>query len=256
MRLKNKVAVITGGSGGIGKETALRFIEEGAKVVLVDINKDTGEKVALNLREKGGEVMFLEADVTEEEDVKKYVEETVKKHGKIDIFFNNAGIEGDVSTVADYDAEVFKKVLDVNVTGVFLGLKHVLRQMEKQSSGSVINTSSMGGLVAHENFSAYVASKHAVSGLTKVAGIEYGKKGVRVNAICPGPIKTDMVKNAAQKFNPENPQEYYDKISVMVPDGRLGEPEEIANLVVFLGSDEAKYINGAAHSIDGGVTAV
>ncbi|MEH7274028.1 SDR family NAD(P)-dependent oxidoreductase [Neobacillus vireti] len=256
MRLKNKVAVITGGSGGLGRETASRFIEEGAKVVLIDINREVGEEVVQRLRDKGGEVSFIEADVTNEEDVKRYVNETVARHGRIDIFYNNAGIEGFVAPITEYDTDAFKKVLDINVTGVFLGLKYVLKQMEKQGSGSVINTSSMGGLIAHENFSGYVASKHAVAGLTKVAGIEYGKKGIRVNAICPGPIKTDMVVNAANKFNPENPQEYYDRITMMVPDGRLGEPIEIANLLVFLGSDEAKYINGTTVSIDGGVTAV
>lgn len=144
----------------------------------------------------------------------------------------------------------------MNFKGVFLGLKHVLKQMEKQQSGSIINTSSIGGLVAHENFCAYVASKHGVTGLTKTAAIEYGKKGIRINAICPGPIDTDMVKHAAEKHNPENPQEYYDIVTSLVPSNRIGQPKEIGSLVTFLASDEAPYINGAAIPIDGAMTAV
>src|SRR5699024_3240942 len=142
-----------------------------------------------------------------------------------------AGIEGMVSSIEDYEEEEFDKVVAVNIKGVFLGLKYVLKVMKKQGSGSVINTSSIGGLVGHENFVGYVASKHAVSGMTKDGAIEYGKHGIRINAIAPGPIKTDMVKNAAHKNNPDNPQEYYDNISALIPSRMLGEPEHVANLV-------------------------
>lgn len=255
-RLEDKVVVITGAGGGLGKATAKRMAEEGARLSLVDFNEEAGAEAIKIVEDAGGEAIFIKADVTQSADVQNYVNETVEKFGKIDAFYNNAGIEGMVAPTAEYDEEEFDKVMNVNIKGVFLGLKYVLKQMEKQGSGSIINTSSIGGLVGHENFTAYVASKHAVAGMTKAAAIEYGKKNIRVNAICPGPIKTDMVVNAAHKNNPDNPQEYYDNLSSLIPSEVLGEPDHVANLVLFLASDESPYINGATYAIDGAMTAV
>lgn len=256
MKLKNKIAVVTGAGGGLGQAVCRRFAEEGAKVVLVDLKEELAKGTSDEIKQYDAAPLIVKADVTQSEDVQRYVDETVQKHGRIDIFFNNAGIEGEVAPTADYDENEFDQVIAVNLKGVFLGLKHVLKQMEKQRSGSIINTSSIGGLVAHENFCAYVASKHGVTGLTKTAAIEYGKKGIRINAICPGPIDTDMVKHAAEKHNPDNPQEYYDIVTSLVPSNRIGQPKEIGSLVTFLASDEAPYINGAAIPIDGAMTAV
>lgn len=230
--------------------------EEGAQLSLVDFNEEASQETKKLVEDANGKAIFIKADVTKTEDVQNYVTRTINEFGKIDIFYNNAGIEGMVAPTADYDEAEFDKVIDVNVKGVFLGLKYVLKQMDKQGSGSIINTSSIGGLVGHENFTAYVASKHAVAGMTKAAAIEYGEKGIRVNTICPGPIKTDMVVNAANKNNPDNPQEYYDTLASLIPSRMLGEPEHVANLVVFLASDESPYINGSTYAIDGAMTAV
>lgn len=255
-RLDHKVALITGAAGGLGRQTAIRMAEEGAKIALVDLNVEGGEETKKLVEEIGSKSIFIQADVSKSSDVQNYVKKTIEEFGKIDIFFNNAGIEGMVAPVEDYDEDEFDKVIAINVKGVFLGLKYVLKEMKKQGSGSVINTSSIGGLVGHENFIGYVASKHAVSGMTKDAAIEYGKHGIRVNAIAPGPINTDMVKNAAHKHNPDNPQEYYDLVTSLVPSRMIGEPEHVANLVTFLGSDESPYINGAIIAIDGAMTAI
>lgn len=255
-RLNEKVAIITGAAGGLGRQTAVRMAEEGADVCLVDFNEQSGEETKKLVEQAGGKAIFVTADVTQSVDVQNYVTKAMEAFGKIDIFYNNAGIEGMVAPTAEFDEDEFDKVINVNVKGVFLGLKYVLQQMEKQGSGSIINTSSIGGLVGHENFTAYVASKHAVIGMTKAAAIEYGKHGIRVNAICPGPIKTDMVINAANKYNPDNPQEYYDNLTSLIPSRMLGEPNHVANLVVFLASDESPYINGAAYPIDGAMTAI
>ncbi|WP_216829872.1 SDR family NAD(P)-dependent oxidoreductase [Alkalihalobacterium elongatum] len=255
-RLKDKVAIITGAGGGLGRQTAIRMAEEGAKLSLVDFNEASGRETKKIVEELGAEAIFIKADVTNSEEVQNYVSITKDKFGRIDVFYNNAGIEGMVAPTAEYDEAEFDKVIAVNVRGVFLGLKYVLEEMKKQGSGSIINTSSIGGLVGHENFSAYVASKHAVAGMTKVAAIEYGKHGIRINAISPGPIKTDMVINAARKNNPDNPQEYYDMLANLIPSRKLGEPNEVANLVTFLATNESPYINGSIIAIDGAMTAI
>lgn len=254
--LKDKVGIITGCGGGIGRAVSLKLAEEGVKLVLVDFNQEIGEETLRQVKEKGAVAIFVRADVTKSEDVQNYVRVAVDTFGRIDVLHNNAGIEGMVAPTADYSEEAFDQVIAVNLRGVFLGLKYVLKVMAGQKSGSIINTSSIGGLVGHPHFSAYCASKHAVSGMTKVAGAEYGAQGIRVNAICPGPIDTDMVANAAKKYNPDNPQEYRDLVTSMVPSAKIGKPEEVAGLVAFLASEEAPYINGATIAIDGAMTAI
>lgn len=256
MLLKDKVCIVTGGDRGLGRATCLRFAEEGGKVVVVNRNEEGGMETVRLIKEKGGEAIYVKADVSKEEDVKNYVKTAIDTYGKIDVFFNNAGIEGDVHFTAEYDVEAFDKIMAINVRGVFLGLKYVIAEMVKNKSGSIINTASIGGIVAHLGFVGYCASKHAVVGMTKVAGAEYGKMGIRVNAICPGPINTDMVANAAKKYNADNPQAYYDVITGLVPANRIGEPYEVANLVTFLASDQSPFVNSAVIAIDGSMTAI
>ncbi|OUM93079.1 MAG: oxidoreductase [Caldibacillus debilis] len=253
-RLDGKAAVITGGAGGIGKETAKLFLQEGAKVVLVDLFDEALEK-AKNELSSFGEVLTVRADVTKEEDVKNYVKVAYEHFGKIDVFFNNAGIEGKVQPITEITVEDFEKVQKVNVLGVFLGLKHVLPIMMKQGHGSIINTSSVAGLGGTPGVAPYVASKHAVIGLTKVAALEAAKANVRVNSIHPSPVNTRMMRSLEKGFNPENAEEAKEEFTKSIPLGRYAEPSDIAKLVLFLASDESAFIAGAEYRIDGGMRA-
>ncbi len=253
-RLDGKAAVITGGAGGIGKETAKLFLQEGAKVVLVDLFDEALEK-AKNELSSFGEVLTVRADVTKEEDVKNYVKVAYEHFGKIDVFFNNAAIEGKVQPITEITVEDFEKVQKVNVLGVFLGLKHVLPIMMKQGHGSIINTSSVAGLGGTPGVAPYVASKHAVIGLTKVAALEAAKANVRVNSIHPSPVNTRMMRSLEKGFNPENAEEAKEAFTKSIPLGRYAEPSDIAKLVLFLASDESAFITGAEYRIDGGMRA-
>ncbi|MFC4023617.1 SDR family NAD(P)-dependent oxidoreductase [Oceanobacillus longus] len=253
-RLDNKVAVITGGAGGIGKVTAEKFLKEGAKVVLVDLFKEPLEE-AKNELKSFGEVLTIEADVSKEDDVKKYVKETVEQFGKVDVFFNNAGIEGKIALLTDLDVEDFDKVINVNVRGVFLGLKHVLPVMREQGHGSVINTSSGAGLMGTPNQIAYGASKHAVTGMTKTAALEIADANVRVNSIHPSPVNTRMMRSIEEGTLPGKGAEAKEAFTQIIPLGRYGESEDMANLVLFLASDESAFITGSQYRIDGGLGA-
>ena len=256
MDFTGKVAVITGGGGGIGRATALAFAKAGAKVVVVDSDAASGEATAGIIKQQGGEAKFIAADVTKSADVAKYVKETLDSYGRIDCFFNNAGIEGKVANTADYDEAMFDRVIGVNVKGVFLGLRHVLPVLLKQKSGSVVNTASVAGLVATPGMPAYVASKHAVIGLTKTASGECARQGVRVNAVCPGPVDTRMIHSLEQQLSPDDPDSVGKRYQSVIPSGRYTTPEEIANMVLFLSSDLASNITGAQYVVDGGRTAV
>ena len=256
LSLRDKTALITGGGGGIGAETASALAEAGARIALVDIDAAAGESTAKKLRAAGAEAIFIQADVTDEESVANYVAETVKKFGAVDVFFNNAGIEGKVAPITDYTVKDFDRVMAINVRGVFLGLKHVLKVMLPRKSGSIINISSVSGLRGTPvAMSAYIASKHAVIGLTRAAAIEAAPAGVRVNAICPGAIETRMIRSIEQMSNPENPAAVAETIKARNPMGRYGTPAEIARVVLFLASDLCPYVNGDAISIDGARTA-
>jgi len=256
MEFNGKIAVITGAGGGIGRATALAFGKAGAKLVLVDRDAEAGEAAAGIVRQQGAEARFIAADVTRAAEVERYVKTALDAHGRIDCFFNNAGIEGKVAPTAEYDEAVFDAVIGVNVKGVFLGLRHVLPVMLRQKSGAVVNTASVAGLVATPGMPAYVASKHAVIGLTKTASGEVARAGVRVNAVCPGPVDTRMIHSLESQLDPANPDAIGQRYRNGIPSGRYTTPEEIANVVLFLCSDLAANITGAQWVVDGGRTAV
>lgn len=253
-RMQDKVVVITGGSGGIGKAAAARFLEEGASVVLVDIDQ-AGLDAAAKALGGGERVLTARADVSNEDEVKQYVQASLDKFGRIDVFFNNAGIEGKVAPLEEQDIAMFDKVIAINVRGSYLGLKHVLPHMYKAGAGSVINTSSVAGLDGSPDVLPYVTSKHAVTGMTKVAAIEAAKYGVRVNSVHPSPVNTRMMRSLEAGFAPDDAEGAKAALEKSIPLGRYGEPVDIANLVLFLASDESRFITGAQYRIDGGMGA-
>ena len=252
MDFSGKVALVTGGANGIGAATVRGFVARGARVAIVDRDAEAGAALAA---EFGQAAIFRQADVTRGADVAAYVQATLDAFGAIDCFHNNAGIEGKVAPTAEYDEAVYDAVMGVNVKGVFLGLRHVLPVMLRQGRGAVVNTASIAGLVGTPGMPAYVASKHAVIGLTKVAAGEVGPKGIRVNAVCPGPIATRMVQDIAKQVSPNNPESIEETYAAAIPLRRYGSAEEVANLVLFLCSDLASNITGAQYVVDGGRTA-
>ena len=255
MEFAGKVALITGGGGGIGRASAIGFAGRGAKVVVVDLDATAGEASAELVRQRGGDARFVRADVTKSAEVQNYVKATLDAYGAIDCFFNNAGIEGKWAHTAEYDEEMFDAVIGVNVKGVFLGLRHVLPVMLQQKRGAIVNTASVAGIVATPGMPAYVASKHAVIGLTKTAAGEVARQGIRVNAVCPGPVDTRMIHSLEAQLNPADPASVSRRYQSAIPLGRYVMPEEIANTVLFLCSDLASAITGAQYVVDGGRTA-
>ncbi|AFD07956.1 SDR family NAD(P)-dependent oxidoreductase [Solitalea canadensis] len=249
-RLVGKVAIITGGAGSIGKTTAKQFLNEGAKVFLVDMSKEALQKVADEL---GENVAYTVADVTKAADVERYAKEAVDKFGKVDIFFNNAGIEGVVKPIIDYPEDIFDKVMAVNVKGMWLGCKYVLPQMN--DGGSMIITSSVAGIAGTPGVSAYVTSKHAVIGLMRTAALEAASRKIRVNTINPSPVDNRMMRSLEDGFAPGHSTEAKKGMESGIPLGRYAQPEEIADLVVFLSSDESKFITGTVQVIAGGMGA-
>jgi NAD(P)-dependent dehydrogenase (short-subunit alcohol dehydrogenase family) len=255
MDFAGKVAIVTGAANGIGRATALAFAKSGAKVVVVDRDAAGGEATAGVIRQQGGEARFVAADVTRSADVAAYVKAALDDYGRIDCFHNNAGIEGALKPTAEYDEAMFDQVIAVNVKGVFLGLRHVLPVMLAQQSGAVVNTASVAGLTATPGMPAYVASKHAVIGITKTAAGEVASSGVRVNAVCPGPVDTRMIHSLEHMINPGDPASVGRRYQAAIPTGRYTTPEEIANMVLFLCSDLASNITGGQFVVDGGRTA-
>lgn len=249
-RLVGKVAIITGGAGSIGKTTAKQFLNEGAKVFLVDMSKEALQKVADEL---GENVAYTVADVTNAADVERYAKEAVARFGKIDIFFNNAGIEGVVKPITEYPEEIFDKVMAVNVKGMWLGCKFVLPQMN--DGGSLIITSSVAGIAGTPGVSAYVTSKHAVIGLMKTVALEAAPRKIRVNTINPSPVDNRMMRSLEDGFAPGHGAEAKKGMESGIPLGRYAQPEEIADLVVFLSSNESKFITGTVQVIAGGMGA-
>ncbi|MFA9457771.1 SDR family NAD(P)-dependent oxidoreductase [Halalkalibacter sp. AB-rgal2] len=248
---KNKVAIITGAGSGIGRATCLLLAEKGARITVVDISKEGGEETVSLIQELGAEAIFVQADVGSRDEVKQYVDETVKAFGTIDMFFNNAGIEGSVTKLAEYPDDLFEKVVDINLKGVFYGMKYVIQVMLENGGGSIVNTASNAGIVGTPGVSPYAATKHAVVGLTKTATGEYAGQGIRVNAIAPGPTATKMMERFTQ-----GSEEAKVAVESGIPAGRYGTPEEVAHLVVYLLGDQSAIINGAVYPIDGGLTAL
>lgn len=252
-KLDGKVAIVTGGAGGIGKATAKKFLEEGSKVVLVDISENALENTKTEL-ESLGEVITVVANVGKEEDVKNYIIETVNKFGTIDILFNNAGIIGEKAPLHEQNVENIDNVYNVNVRSVFLGTKYALKVMMEKGEGSIINTASVDSFRGSPTQVAYALAKHAVVGITKTAALEVADYGIRVNSVHPSPVDTNIMKYVeSESENAEEARSTYEKA---IPLGRYAESEDVANLVLFLGSDESSFITGSQYRIDGGMGAL
>ncbi|WP_047419464.1 glucose 1-dehydrogenase [Cellulophaga sp. Hel_I_12] len=250
---KNKTIIITGGASGLGLAAAKELASKGGNLSLVDYDEEGLKKAKEELKNEFLDIKVISilADVSEEEAVKNYVKTTLKEFGSIDGFLNNAGIEGDQAPMDEYDVDVFKKVVDINLMGVFYGLKYVLPEM-KENGGKIVNMSSVGGLRGVINITPYVATKHSVAGMTKSAAMEFAKYNILTNALAPGAILTNMVAESMKKVNPENPKKAEEEFAKRNPMGRLGRPEEVAKVVAFLLSDDNSYINGQVIAIDGG----
>jgi NAD(P)-dependent dehydrogenase (short-subunit alcohol dehydrogenase family) len=253
-RLKDRVIIITGAAMGLGLAAALEAAKNGAHLSLVDYNAASLEeaKKQISGQYPASKVLTTVADVSDETAVAKYVADTVKEFGRIDGFYNNAGIEGRQAPLVDYDPEIFRKVIDINLMGVYYGLKYIIPVMQQQQSGRIVNVASVGGIRGVLNQTPYVASKHAVSGMTKNAALEYGRFGILTNAIAPGAILTPMVAEAFKQVNPADPKKAETEYAQANPTKRLGLPEEVGKLVVFLLSEDCSYINGQTIAIDGG----
>jgi NAD(P)-dependent dehydrogenase (short-subunit alcohol dehydrogenase family) len=250
-RVSGKVALITGGGSGIGRATAIVFGREGAKVVVADYNRAGGEETVRVIKNAGGEASFIEANVAVAKQVETMVAKTIETYGRLDCAFNNAGIEGEMGgNLAECSEENWGRIIAINLTGVFLCMKYEIPQMLKHGGGSIVNTASAAGLIGLPGGTAYVASKHGVAGLTKSAALEYAKSGIRINAVCPGFIRTAMVERVIDGGSISE-----DAMVAAEPIGRIGKPEEIANVVLFLCSDDASFVTGLPMPVDGGYVA-
>lgn len=252
-RFDGKIALITGAAGGIGRAAAVRFAAEGARVGLVDVSREGLRESLAAVEKAGGTGLTVEADVTRSADVTRYAAAVAERFGGIDCFFNNAGILGAVRPLVDYPEDVFDRVLAVNVKGVWLGIKTVAPLLRARGGGVIVNTASTAGLRgSRANLVAYIASKHAVVGLTRTAALELAPDRIRVNAVCPSPIETDMVRQLEEGHNSANPSAVHDRMARVIPMRRYGTPEEVAALVTFLCSADAAYITGGIYPVDGG----
>jgi NAD(P)-dependent dehydrogenase (short-subunit alcohol dehydrogenase family) len=245
-QLENKIAIVTGGTSGIGRSTAVALASAGAKVVVAGRREAAGNETVKLVRDAGGEAKFVQADVTKENDIARLVANTIEEHGRLDIAFNNAGVET-LAPITEISESEYRKVFDINVWGVLASIKHEVPAMMKNGGGSIINTSSIAGHIGMAGASIYIASKHAVEGITKTSALELAKEGIRVNAVAPGAIETDMIDRFAGKEG-----EMRDYLTSLHPIGRLGKPQEIADAVVWLASDQSSFVTGQSIVVDGG----
>lgn len=246
--LENKVAIITGSGSGIGKAAALLFAKEGAKVVVSDIQEEHGKEVVAEIIKNGGQAFFIKADSSKPEDNEALVKGTLEKYGKLDIAVNNAGIGGPLAPTGEYPLDGWKKVIDINLSGVFYGMHFQLPAMEKNGGGSIVNIASILGMAGTRNSPAYVVAKHGVVGLTKAVALEYAAKNIRVNSVGPGYINTPLVMNALDEAT-------RGLLVGLHPIGRLGESEEVAELILWLASQKSSFVTGSYYPVDGGYLA-
>lgn len=242
-----QVALVTGASSGIGRATALAFAGEGARVVVADLLGTEGEETVKLIQDRGGEAVFVKTDVSSPAEVANLVDRAIASYGRLDIAFNNAGVEGELATTAECSEDNWDRTLSINLKGVWLCMKHELPRMLERKRGSIVNCSSVAGLAGVARLPAYVASKHGIIGLTRAAALEYAREGIRINAVCPGVIRTAMVDRLI-KAHPEMESQ----LIAGEPMGRSGTPEEIAAAVVWLCSDSASFVTGHALAVDGG----
>ena len=245
--LKNKVGIVTGGGSGIGRATSLAMSKAGASLVIGNRDAVKGEEVVRLIEQGGGRAVFQKTDVSKPDDVKALVARAVSEFGRLDLAFNNAGMDGEQVPLHEQDIERATMLFDVNIKGVFYCMKYEIEQMLQTGSGAIVNTSSIFGLNGYPGWSLYTATKHAVTGMTKAAALDYARLGIRVNAVGPGPVETPLLA----KGTGGDPHSY----ASFVPMGRIGQPEEIANPVVWLLSDDARYVTGHTLPVDGGVCA-
>lgn len=251
-RLKGKVAIVTGAAGGIGEATVRRFVAEGARVMMVDLDRERMEEIAESLGPD--KVAIRRADNTDEQQVRGYVEDTLATFGWIDVLFANAGVEGKVQPLTEMDDATFRRVMDVNLMGTWYGIKHSAPSMIERGRGSIVINSSVAGKIGSPGLGAYCASKHAVIGLMRTAAQELGPHGVRVNTLNPGPVDNRMMRSIEAQANPDNPEGLHDQFAAQIPQRRYATNQEIAAMALFLASDDASYCNGATYLVDGGRT--
>jgi NAD(P)-dependent dehydrogenase (short-subunit alcohol dehydrogenase family) len=243
--MDQKVAIVTGGSSGIGRATAIALAKQGVKVTVAARRSKEGEETVRLIKEAGSDGIFVKTDVANENDVRSLVEKTVKQYNRLDYAFNNAGIEEMTTPLVDQTSEVFDQIMNVNVKGVWLSMKYEIPEMIRTGGGAIVNTSSGAGVIGYPQQPIYIASKHAVLGLTKSAALEYAKSGIRINAIAPGVTETEMAERVGKQL--------IERLKSITPIGRIGDPQEIANAVVWLLSDNASFVLGHTLLVDGGV---